>query len=150
MTGDELLDRLRATAIASPAAAMTTTAPRGLRSRLVHPIWGGTGLSGYVLTDGRSPKVADLRRNGSSTLTYQHDGLWWMLAVATAVDNEPAHVAGAVADCSSRPEGYQPADFWTDEELARLVVVELHPTTIEMARFSGGVLETQQWRASTT
>lgn len=130
----------------SPTAMLTTLGANGLRQRRVHPLWGANATSGFVLTDGKSPKVRDLARCSRVTMTHSHDGLVLFVTVDTTIGNDPLRVAGAISECVSRRDGYDPADFWTPGELQRLVVVELSPTAIDVARFNGPEVEISTWR----
>lgn len=141
----DLLASMKESALLSPAAALTTHGPHGLRSRLVHPLWIEHEPTGYVLTDGKSPKARDLGRFGDVTLTYHHDGRWWMISANTVINHDPVETSRAVMGCPTHPGGYVPANFWTTEELTRLIMVELHLTAVQMARFTAHELEVKKW-----
>lgn len=149
MSTDEVPKTMAAMARLASTASLSTLGNNGLRSRLVHPVWDSGGTSGYLLTDATSPKVDDLSRCSRVALTYFHRDTWVLVAADTAIEDNPAEVAIAVDDCATRDEGYSPADFWTGEELRRLVVVQLSPSSIDMARFKGSELEESSWRNPT-
>jgi general stress protein 26 len=128
------------------------------RTRVVQPLWAwdGEGLVGWISTEAGSPKVADLRRAPTLSLTYWHpdqdtcsaDGVVEVVTddvVRADVWDRFLHAPGAArVDLSTHPAWDGP----TDDAFA---VLRLRPTRLRV--MDGTLMTTGEgdlltWRAS--
>lgn len=128
--------------------ALATVDPAGRpRTRVVHPVWSWTGteLTGWVLTNPRSPKREHLDGTRFASCTYTDRGLDSCTADCAADfvtdDAVRAHAWSFVA-ATPPPGGYDPAALgipgWSAPDDPGFAVVRLRPWRLRVDPLSAG------------
>ena len=143
------LDTRRAEALserAKIAVMMTWSAERCRPSgRLVHPLWTPATTTARILSDGRSPKITDLRANPRLVLTYRSNDEFLVVEADLTV-RTGGPVAELRCEMAASPHGYRPEDFWSADDLNHVVLIEVDAVRMELCSFERGELIVSTWR----